>query len=355
MKIQEYVDIREYNTLRIGGQFRYFVEVSDKSDLSKVCIFAKEKDLPIYIIGGGSNIVFPDRVFNYVVVKLELKGFEIVKDEENYSEIKVGSGENWDSFVERTVSMNLSGVEALSSIPGTCGATPVQNVGAYGQEVKDTISEVEVFDLVSQSFLNLTNQECQFSYRDSIFKSNPPSGGKGRYIIISVTFRLSKGLPKVPDYPGVKKYFDDKGITNPTLLEIREAIISIRSVKLPNPKEVANVGSFFKNPIVNKEIAHELKNKYPNILIFPISARQDLAEEDLAEDDMVKIPAGWLIENAGLKGCSFGPVSTYLQNALVLVNDGNATRLDINKAKNEIIDTVFKKFGIKLETEPEFV
>ncbi len=343
LEVQENVDIRDYCTLKVGGKFRYLVPVNNINQLPGVYAFAKEKKLPLFILGSGSNIVFPDGVFQSVVAKIECMGIEIVSETNTYTDIKAGAGENWDAFVGMTVSMNLSGIEAMSAIPGTVGATPVQNVGAYGQETKDTLLSVEVFEIATGLAKTLSNAECAFAYRDSIFKNDPPAGGKGKYVITAVTFRLSKNPPTLPNYPGVKKYFDEKGITTPTLLQIREAIIEIRRTKLPNPKEIANVGSFFKNPIVETTMADELKKQNQGLMIFPVDATH------------TKVPAGWLIEHVGLKGKNFGPVSVYQHNALVLVNNGTATRADMIEAKDQIINTVFDAFGIKLETEPEFV
>lgn len=339
LEIRENVDIREYCTLKVGGHFRYFISVSSVDELKEALGFAKEKNIPIRIIGSGSNTVFPDGILENVVIKLDISGFEIIDETDKYSDIKVGTGENWDSVVSRSVDMNLSGIEALSAIPGTTGATPVQNVGAYGQEVKDTILYVEVYDLQDGTVKNLSNEECKFSYRDSAFKNEE----RNRYIIISVVFRLSKDKHKVPDYPGVKKYFEENVIANPTLHQVRDAIIKIRKNKLPNPKEIPNVGSFFKNPIVSNSKADELKTIYSNMTLFVV------------DENHTKIPAGWLIENAGLKGHDFGSLSTYVHNALVLVNNGKATRRDVENVKNKIINTVFDKFGITIEPEPEFV
>lgn len=343
MIIQENVEIKNYSTLQIGGQFKYFSIISSKEDLpliySILCDDKKYRNIPILILGGGSNIVFSDGVLNVIALKIEIEGFQIINETSEYADIKVGAGEIWDNIVEKTVNMNLSGLESLTAIPGTVGATPVQNVGAYGSEVKDTILEVEVFDSKEKLFSTFLNKDCEFGYRDSIFKNEL----KGRYIITAVTYRLSKIIPKMPDYPGVKKYFIENNITIPSLREIREAIISIRSEKLPNPKEIPNVGSFFKNPIVLNITADRVKMEFPNAKFFPIN------------DKLTKIPAGWLIENAGLKGKSFGNVSVYEKNALVLVNNGNATKKDVMYAKNEIIKTVEEKFTIILEQEPEMV
>ncbi len=376
LKMEEYVDIKNYSTLKVGGQFRYFTRITSVSDLPLIYAIAyddgKYKDLPIIILGGGSNILFSDGIINVIALKVEMKGFEILNNTSEFIDIKVGAGENWDQIVEKTVEMNLSGLECLSAIPGTVGASPVQNIGAYGSEVKDTILEVEVYDLKNNIISILTNADCHFSYRDSIFKNE----AKGKYLITRVTYRLQKqnhkqvpsrvshsGLSNVNEsnlahategtvcdfasralsYPGVVKYFVDKKIQNPTIKEIRQAIIDIRRDKLPNPSEIPNVGSFFKNPIVSNDRASSVKLLYPEAKFFSV------------DDSHIKIPAGWLIEKAGLKGKSFGKVAVYDKNALVLVNNGNATHEDIIKARNDVIDIVKVKFGITLEQEPEIV
>lgn len=343
LKIQEYVNIKDYSTLQVGGQFRYFTVISLKEELNSLYAIAEKeleyKNTPIFILGGGSNVVFSDGVVNVLAVKIEINGFEIVNESDLFVDIKVGSGENWDKFVERTVDMNLVGVEALSLIPGVVGASPVQNIGAYGSEVKDTIVEVEVFDIKNGQISYLSNADCKFGYRDSIFKGE----ARGKYIITSVTFRLTKSLPKIPNYPGVLKYFEDMEILNPTIKEIRDAIIYIRTEKLPDPNVLPNTGSFFKNPIVSNSIAEKIKIDFPEAKFFPI------------DDENTKVPAGWLIEKAGLKGKSFGNVSVYDKNALVLVNSNDATCEDIIKARDEIIKIVKDKFGITLEQEPEIV
>lgn len=355
IKVQEYVNAKDYSTLKVGGQFRYFIEIESKEDLNGLHdlvrdLSAKEgKDIPILVLGGGSNILFKDGVISVLALKIRIKGFEMIKEEDSYVYIKAGSGEIWDKFVERTVDLNLSGVEALSLIPGTVGATPVQNVGAYGAEVKDTILEVEVFDIEKGSIHMISNKDCKFGYRDSIFKNE----AKGKYIITAVTYKLNKIAlsQKTPQtraslaltYPGVIKYFEERKINNPTLAEIRSAIIFIRNEKLPNPKEIPNVGSFFKNPIVENEVAEKILKDFPDATFYQV---------DL---DFTKIPAGWLIEKAGLKGKSFGKVSVYSKNALVLVNTDDATSSDISSAKNKIIEIVKDKFGIVLEQEPEIV
>ncbi len=339
MKIKENVDIKSYTTLKIGGKFRYFTIVESEDDLFEIYKFSEQNKIKLFILGGGSNMIFSEGVLNVLAVKIEIKGFELLKETNDYVDIKIGAGENWDKIVERTVGMDLSGLEALSSIPGTVGATPVQNVGAYGAEVSDTILEIRVFAIKNKEILILSNKDCEFKYRNSIFKNE----AKGKYIIMSVVYRLHKDLIKIPEYPGVEKYFIENNIDEPGLKDIRNAIIAIRNTKLPNPEEIPNVGSFFKNPIVKKDIAIELKNKYLDLPTFPI------------DEKTVKIPAGWLIDKAGLKGKSFGKISVYKNNALVLINNGEATKDDLMKVKNEIINIIQDKFGITLEQEPEMM
>lgn len=339
MEILENVDVRDFCTLHSGGKFRYMAKVSDPADLKQVYLFAREKDIRVLPIGGGSNLVFNDHVLNILALKTEILGFDILSEDDDSTTLKIGAGENWDKFVEKVCGMGLSGVEAMSAIPGTVGATPVQNVGAYGQEIKDTLVSVDVFDTLNLEYKTLTKEECNFRYRDSIFKTEE----KGRYFITSVTLRLSGKVPEIPNYPGVKKYFLENNINNPSLMNIRNAIIDIRASKLPNPSDIPNVGSFFENPIVGKNIFEKIKENYPNAICFEL------------DNSKVKIPAGWLIENAGLKGYNFGHVSVYDKNALVLVNNGSATGQDFANARDQIIKTVFDKFGITLEQEPEII
>jgi len=369
LNIQENVDSKNYSTMKIGGQFRYFTTISSIEELNSVYAIAqselKYKNTPIFVLGGGSNTIFSDGIINVFALKMEIKGFEIINETDEYVDIKVGAGENWDDFVLKTIEMNVFGIESLSLIPGTVGASPVQNIGAYGAEVKDTILEVEVFDTKDRQIKFISNEDCKFGYRDSIFKNE----AKGRYIITGVIFRFNKiangkysyekvlgrgGREPVPDhfhnnifpllsYPGVKRYFLENNINNPSLEQIRQAIIDIRMSKLPDPKFLPNSGSFFKNPIVKNSLASKIMKDYPDAKFFPI------------DNNLTKIPAGWLIEKAGFKGQSFGEISVYDNNALVLVNNGNATKEDLLKAKNKIIKTVSDKFGIILEQETEII
>ena len=339
LDIKRNVNSQNYTTLKIGGKFNYFALVNKKEELKEAYVFAEKEKIDVFILGGGSNIVLPDELLNFLVLKINIKGIEIISEKDDFVEIKASAGENWDYFVEKTVLMGLSGLESLSAIPGTVGATPVQNVGAYGVEVKDVITFVDVFDTQKKEFISLNNDDCKFAYRDSIFKRE----NKGKYIIVSVNYKLSKKEPSIPKYQGVEDYFNKKGVINPTLKQIREAIIEIRSNKLPNPNEIANVGSFFKNPIVSSKIVSNLEKRYKNLRTFKV------------DNGKIKIPAGWLIEQSGLKGESFGSISVYSKNALVLINKGKATQKDLLLAKNKIVKIVQRKFGITLEQEPEMV
>ncbi len=337
--IREYVDTKDYCTLKVGGQFRYLIEITENKQLQEAYDWADEHGVKVLVLGSGSNMVFPDGTIEVVALHMNIHGFQIINDEHNHVDIRIGAGEIWDSVVERAVGMSLSGIEAMSAIPGTMGATPVQNVGAYGQEIKDTLLLLEALNVETREFDTIYKQACRFGYRDSIFKND----AKGKYVITSVTLRLSKGAPAMPNYPGVQAYFKEKYISEPTLREIREAIIAIRSVKLPDPTKIANVGSFFKNPIVEKNVADKLKSENPKLVVFPV------------DDEHSKVPAGFLIEASGLKGKDFGKVSIYSPNALVLVNNGEARRSDVEQVRDTIIQAVHDKFGIKLETEPEFI
>src|SRR3989338_2485931 len=339
MQILENVDISKMTTLKIGGKVKYFVYVKNLPDLKEVYVRLLSFGLPVVVLGGGSNTVFPDGVLDISVLKISILGFEIIKEDHDGAIIAVGAGENWDSLVEKTVGFGLSGLEPLSAIPGSVGGTPVQNVGAYGQEVKNLIEKVLVFDVSSGEIISISNEECKFTYRDSMFKHE----GKNKYIICSVFFLLSKKPPVMPNYPGVKKYFEEMGKISPTLKEIRRAIISIRKEKLPDPSEIPSAGSFFKNPIVSEDILKKLKIKFPEIVSFP------------AVEGKVKLSAGWLIDRCELKGLKInGGISVYEKNALVLINSGNATYADISSARDFVIEKVRQKFGIILEAEPVF-
>lgn len=335
MKIQENIKLSDYTTLKTGGTAKYFIEVETQEDLENAVKFSKEKNLHFFIIGEGSDILVSDKDFDVVIIKLNNK--EIVFDNEI---VTCGAGVIWDDLVELCVSKNLAGIECLSAIPGTVGAAPVQNIGAYGQELKNSLQTVTVYKTDEEKFITLTNGECQFAYRESIFK-NPKF--KNKYIIFKITLKLAKDAPPNISYQSLKDYLLKNNLNTPDLLSVRNAVIEIRKNKLPNPKLIGNAGSFFKNPLVAKSKADSLRKKFPDLVAFE-------------SDGRVKIPAGWLIEKCGWKGKTIGEVGIFENNALVLTNPhGKAQALEIKDLADKIKDSVYEKFKIKLEQEVQDV
>ncbi len=334
---KEFVDIKPYTTFKMGGLARFFGTVKSVGELEDALQFAEDKGLPVFILGSGSNILVNDSdMLEAVVIKIEIPGYDVMAEDSDSVTLKVGAGENWDSVVARAVESGWSGIEALSWIPGTAGATPIQNVGAYGAEISGVLVSLEAYDLSARTISNLFKEECNFSYRNSIFKHE----AKGKFIITSVTLKLSKSPTSVPDYPGVKKYFAEKGIESPTLEQIRQAIINIRNIKLPDPRQIASVGSFFKNASVPIEVYEKLKQKYPDLVAFPMEAGN------------YKISTGWMLESLGLKGQEFGHLQFYPNNALVLINKGGATFDELTALVNKVRGMVEVEFGVSLEQEP---
>jgi UDP-N-acetylmuramate dehydrogenase len=347
MLIREHVRASELSTFRIGGPVRYVYCVDTVAELVSVLALAEEKDLPVVIVGEGSNTIWTDESHDVCAISLGMKDIHIVSDDAFGQVWQVDAGVNWDDLVERSVALGLSGIECLSGIPGSVGASPVQNIGAYGQEVKDVLVSVEVYDTKEKNIKTLSHSQCDFSYRDSIFKSKE----KNRYIIVSILIKLSKNATPKKHYESLQKYLDEKGMTQPTLADIRHSVLAVRSTKLPDPKIIPNCGSFFENPIVTTNFGQELQKKYPDVKIFKVEDRQ----QPNPSDGHVKIPAGWLIEKAGLKGKNFGTIKVYENNALVLTNTGNATYDDLQKAKEVIVEAVKTKFGITLQMEPNVI
>ncbi len=336
--LQEHVDLAELTTFKIGGTARYFVQITSAQQLPEIFEWLSQKSLPYFILSGGSNTIFGDGEFEGLVIKINIQGFEVIKEDGSSATLKVGAGENWDNVVARTVDMKLSGIEALSLIPGLAGTAPVQNIGAYGQEIMNVTSSVEVFDTHTTQLSELSNAQCEFSYRDSIFKSSQ----KGRYIITAITLQLSKAAPQMPNYPDVTKYFAENKVAQPTLEQIREAIIAIRTHKLPDPAKIPNAGSFFKNPIVSPEVLEPLQAKFPDIKSFPFGHQH-------------KLSAGWLIEHVQLKGYKQGHVQVDPSHALVLENTGGASQKELQELVATVQQAVQTKFGIHLDPEPEIV
>ena len=332
------VPLSTISTFRMGGNVSEVVVLENENDVSEFF-----ETIPVdkkwFVFGGGSNVVFPDTDSNISIVKYSANKISIGGEHDGYVEVVSDAGAGWDDFVAFAVENKLSGVEALSAIPGYVGATPIQNVGAYGREIKDVLVSIRAYDSKEKKFVKFLNSECEFAYRDSIFKHS----AKDRYLITSITFALSKELPDVPMYQGVAEYFAGLGISRPTLQDIRNAIISIRSKKLPDPKEVASVGSFFKNPIVSKDKGDQLKNDFPTLAVFPINEKY------------TKIGAGSLIDTLGWKGKTLGNFSFYKGNAMVVVHEGGGSRSELVELIKTLNAELSKKYDITLEPEPELI
>jgi len=288
-----------------------------------------------FILGGGSNMLLTQDI-DALVIHIDLKGKKIIKEDENFVWVESQAGENWHEFVLWTIDQNFGGLENMSLIPGNVGTTPVQNIGAYGTEIKDTFVSCNAINIATQEMKTFTKDECNFGYRESVFKNE----AKDKYVIVSVIFKLTKRLHKInTSYGDITIELEKQNVTIPTLKDVSNAIIAIRQSKLPDPKELGNSGSFFKNPIISKELFEKVQQKFPEIKFFEVSATE------------VKVPAGWLIENAGLKGYRTGDAGVHKNQALVLVNYGNATGKDILNLSKYVQKTVFDKYGIEIETE----
>ncbi len=330
MQITEKQDLTQYNTFRVPAKAKYFALVENKSELQQLIDFAHKVNLPILILGQGSNILFT-KDLDMIVAKFNFKKQQILQQTDTQLIVKTEAGKIWDNFVQWTVENNLYGAVNLSFIPGTVGAAPVQNIGAYGAEVAQIIEKVEFFDLKTQKFFEISKKDCKFGYRTSIFKTSL----KNKAFISAVTFNLSK----IPDfnlqYKDLQHLKNHKNLSLPLL---RQAIGQIRHKKLPDPQTIGNAGSFFKNPIISPEKARKLKEQWPGMPQYQLNKA-------------VKIPAGWLIDNLGLKGFRMGQAAVYQHNALVLVNLGNATGKQILKLANFIIEKVYQTYKIQLQPE----
>jgi UDP-N-acetylmuramate dehydrogenase len=341
MNIQKNISLANYTTLRLGGSAAYFVVVVSDSDLREALTFARSQNLSLFPLGGGSNIVVSDQPKDILVVKMENRDIDSINEDDKTVTLRVGAGTLWDDFVEYAVLRNFSGIEALSMIPGTCGASPVQNIGAYGQEVSDTISVVRILDLDQNTFREISGLDCKFYYRDSIFKHEL----KGKCIIESVVFVLQKSEPTIPKYPRVAdvlREIQSQNSTDSLGMLIRKSIQKIRSEKLPDPRIIPSVGSFFKNVFVEKSQYEKLLEKFRDMPYF-------------VSEDRYKVPTGWLIEKAGYKGYSENGVGVYEKNALVLINISSSSTKPLLDLSAKIQKTVQKKFGLKIEIEPEIV
>ena len=336
MDVMTNISLKQYTTMKLGGEARYMATADSASDVVSLYRNARKENLPIFVLGGGSNVITHDEVFEGIVLLNKIKGFEIISETDETTDVKIGAGEVWDEVVEKAIELGLQGVEAMSGIPGAAGAAPVQNVGAYGQEIADTLISLEAYDSKTDTIVTISADECDFSYRNSIFRDKE----KGRYCILNITLRLNKAEPKPPYYASLQKYIDDNDIREVNLSVIRVAVLNIRSEKLPDPAELPSAGSFFKNALVEKWKLEELQREYSDIPNYAMS------------DGRYKIPTGWLIDKAGLRGYRSHGMRVYEKNALVLVNDSATGYDDLAAIREEIVQIVFDKFGIKIEQEP---
>jgi len=346
MFIHQNVPLAPLTTIRVGGPARYFIEAHTTEEIAETVTFAKWQNLALFVLGGGSNLVISDDGWPGLVMKIGITGID-ERTEHGKAVFEVGAGEEWDKFVARAVKRNCAGVECLSGIPGSAGGTPVQNVGAYGQEVAETIESVLAFDLRDNQIRELCNEACGFSYRTSIFNSSE----RGRFIILRVTYALNPGGEPQFEYADLKKYFAGRR-ENPTLPEMRDAVRKIRASKgmliSPGDEDSRSVGSFFKNPIVSAEQYQELRAR--------AAAKQLTIPSYPALDKLKKISAAWLVEHSGFsKGFGQGRAGISRKHALAIVNRGEATAADIVALKEQIQERVEDIWGIRLEPEPVFV
>ncbi len=334
MQIIKNKSLANLNTFRIDVNAKYFSSINSIQELQSLCEHSIYSKNELFILGGGSNILLTKDV-DSLVIKNDIKGIEILKDDDDTVEIMAGGGENWHEFVMFCVAREYGGIENLSLIPGNIGAAPMQNIGAYGVEIKDTFQYLNAFHIQSGEIHQFNNNDCQFGYRESIFKNK----FKGEYIILNIVLKLSKKPRVNSSYGDIEKKLIEWDINNPSIKDISDAVISIRESKLPNPKKIGNSGSFFKNPIINSEQFKTLLDNYPNVVYYKM------------DNDLFKIAAGWLIDNAGWKGKTFNNYGIHKKQALVLVNYGGASGSDINDLSEKIIDDIHEKYKIKLEKE----
>ena len=337
LNIQEQVSLRPYNTLAIDVRARFFVAVHSLEQLQAALAWAEQRKLTVFLLGGGSNLVLTSDL-DVLVIHIQLQGIAVLSEDADFARIEVQAGENWHDFVQWSLAQGLSGLENLSLIPGNVGAAPVQNIGAYGVDLKDHLESVLVYDRETQRTQRLTTEQCQFAYRDSLFKRE-----SGRRVILSVIFKLPKKVNLHLDYGDLRGYLAGQQITQPTPQDVSRAVCEIRTEKLPDPRYLANAGSFFKNPVVSAEHAQQLQKAYPNIVKFAQA------------DGQVKLAAGWLIDQAGWKGVRQGDAGVHAKQALVLVNYGTASGQQILQLASQIQADILQRYGVTLEIEPNVI
>ncbi len=338
MNIQENVSLKRYNTFGIEAIARYFSSFQSVVELEELLENLPANANHQMVLGGGSNILLTQN-FDGLVLKNEIGGIETVTEDANHVYLKAGAGVNWHQLVLHTIERNLGGMENLSLIPGCTGASPMQNIGAYGVEIKDVFHSLEAYDLQDKTVVTFSVNDCQFGYRESVFKRKY----RGRFVILNVTFRLMKQPLFNIEYGAIRLELEKMQVQQLSVQAISQAVINIRSSKLPNPAVIGNGGSFFKNPEVTNNFFFELKQHFPGIIAFPL------------ENGNTKLAAGWLIEQCGWKGYRQGDAGCHAQQALVLVNYGQATGHQIFELSQQILDSVHEKFGVTLEREVNII
>jgi len=332
MVIEQHKSLLPYNSFHIDALADQFVSVSDVDQLREV--LQKDQGNAVWVLGGGSNILLTKNIRGSVL-KMDIRGVDLIKENESHVYVRAGAGENWHSFVLYSIGRNWGGLENLSLIPGNVGAAPIQNIGAYGAELKDSFYELEAFDRKNRKIYTFGLNDCAFGYRDSFFKS----AGKNRYIILNVTFILNKTPVLNTSYGAIQEELKQMDIRNPSVRSVSQAVINIRRSKLPDPAEIGNAGSFFKNPVVDHALFLSLSKAYPDLPAYP------------HEERSVKLAAGWRIEQCGWKGYRKGDAGVHPRQALVLVNYGGASGKEVLELADAIAASVKKRFGIGLEKE----
>ena len=356
MKIQNNIALKPYNTFGINVKAKRFIEVNTSQQIKK--ILKEEKDL--FILGGGSNLLLLNDI-EKLVLHIKTKGKKVIGENKKFVFVKVEAGENWHDFVLWCLKKDFGGIENLAKIPGNVGTAPIQNIGAYGVEVKDVLDEVHAIEIATSNPRIFTKSDCNFGYRDSVFKNKH----KGKYIITSVVFKLTKINHELHDtYGAIKTTLEAQGITAPSIQDIANTVIKIRTEKLPDPEKIGNSGSFFKNPIVSKEQFEALQKKHPNIPNYPIFKKNKNKNNDdifhlepakIRNPELIKLAAGWLIDQCGFKGKRIGDAGVHQNQALVLVNYGTATGKEILALAEHIQESVLNKFGVELQMEVNVV
>lgn len=345
-QIQQNIPLRQYNTLGIDAMARYFASFTSVDELGELTEKNPVKGMPLLIIGGGSNILLKNDVTG-LVLKNDIPGLDVIKEDTNHVYVKAGAGVNWHGFVQHCLQRNWAGVENLSLIPGSVGASPMQNIGAYGVEIREVFEELEAWHIHEKKIHVFSANDCRFGYRESVFKRKY----RGEYVIVNVTFRLNKQPRFNTSYGVIEQELERMGVKELSIQAISQAVINIRNSKLPDPAKIGNAGSFFKNPSVNRELYERLQQQYPAIVGYSNA------------DGTVKLAAGWLIEHSGpelpgvftWKGFRRGDAGVHEKQALVLVNHGNATGKEMYDLSEEIMQSVKAKFGVQLEREVNVV